>query len=127
MKKISLFLLFGVMQFGVDSVVYTGLSIIGIQIFYANFISRFCSAMIGYYVNGKYTFDKRSSLNTFIKFCIYWVFMTLLSSLLLFVAEKFATGKENITYIFTSKVIVEIMLFFVSYGLANRVVFKNEN
>lgn len=124
MKKISLFFVFGVMQFGVDSLLYTGLVTLGVNLWCSNFISRFSAAMVGYYANGKYTFSTKSSLSTFVRFCLYWLFMTMLSSFFLYISEKILPENENFISIFASKAVVEIFLFFVSYMLANKVVFK---
>ncbi|TKV17611.1 GtrA family protein [Citrobacter sp. TBCS-14] len=127
MKKIGLFFLFGVLQFAVDSFIYTILSTVGVNIILANILSRGSAALIGYFVNGKYTFDKNPSAGTFIKFCIYWLFMTALSSCFLWVSKEIYSGVENVSFTFISKVLVELILFFISFILAKKMVFTNEN
>lgn len=127
MKKVGLFFLFGILQFAVDSVIYTVLSTVGINIILANLLSRGSAALLGYFVNGKYTFNKKPSSGTFIKFCIYWLFMTALSSFFLWVSKEIYSGEENVSVTFISKVLVELLLFFISFILAKKMVFTNEN
>lgn len=127
MKKVALFFLFGIFQFAVDSLIYTTLSAVGVDIILANVLSRGSAAVLGYFINGRYTFNKNPSSGTFFKFCIYWLFMTALSSSLLWVAKEIFSGAENITFTFVSKVLVELLLFFISYILAKKMVFNNEN
>lgn len=126
MKKIGLFFLFGILQFAVDSLVYTILSTVGLNIVLANFLSRGSAALLGYFINGKYTFNKKPSSGTFIKFCIYWAFMTALSSCLLWIVKEIYSGVENVSFTFVSKVLVELILFFISFILAKKMVFTNE-
>jgi len=127
MKKVGLFFLFGILQFAVDSLIYTTLSAVGVGIILANVLSRGSAALLGYFINGKYTFNKKASSGTFFKFCIYWLFMTILSSSLLWVAKEIYSGVENVTFTFVSKVLVELLLFFISFILAKKMVFNNEN
>lgn len=127
MKKVGLFFLFGILQFAFDSVIYTILSTVGIDIILANVLSRGSAALLGYFVNGKYTFNKKPSSESFIKFCIYWLFMTALSSFLLWISKEIYCGEKNVGVTFISKVLVEFILFFISYILAKKMVFTNEN
>lgn len=127
MKKVGLFFLFGIFQFAVDSLIYTILSAVGVDIFLANVLSRGSAAVLGYFINGKYTFNKNLSSGTFLKFCIYWLFMTTLSSSLLWVVKEIYIGAENVIFTFVSKVLVELLLFFISFFLAKKMVFNNEN
>lgn len=125
MKKIGLFFLFGVLQFGIDFILYTTLSMIGVNILYANIVSRGSAAIVGYLINGKYTFNKDLSTNTFVKFCIYWVFMTALSSSLLWLVS-FGLNNSTITYVAVSKMVVELLLFMISFIIAKKMVYNNE-
>lgn len=115
------------MQFAVDSLIYTALSTVGVSIVLANILSRGSAALLGYYINGKYTFNKKASSKTFIRFCIYWVFMTVLSTSLLWGVKEIYSGVENTIFTFVSKVLVELLLFFISFILAKKMVFTNEN
>ncbi|HAS1951933.1 TPA: hypothetical protein I4E15_18550 [Enterobacter asburiae] len=127
MKKVGLFFLFGVLQFAVDSIIYTILSTVGVHIILANVFSRGSAALLGYFVNGKYTFNKNPSSETFIKFCIYWIFMTALSSFFLWSSKEIYSVEGNVSVTFISKVLVELLLFFISFFLAKKMVFTNEN
>jgi putative flippase GtrA len=127
MKKVGLFFLFGILQFAVDSSIYTILSAVGLNLVLANIISRGSAALLGYFINGRYTFNKDPSASTFFKFCIYWLIMTALSSSILWAATEIYRGMENVVFTFVSKILVELLLFFISFILAKKMVFNNGN
>lgn len=93
---------------------------------YANALSRFCAACLGYVLNSKYTFSTNPQSSTmFLRFILYWLGMTLLGSAVLIALDNLLSGiAKNTAYLMASKIAVEGFLFMVSYLVAKLWVFK---
>ncbi|WP_455864902.1 GtrA family protein [Pantoea agglomerans] len=125
MKNVILFFFIGITQLALDTVIYSLLTRLGVDIVIANFSSRALAAITGYLLNGKLTFKSSLSTSVFIKFCVYWLFMTAMSSLLLVLSRKTIAEVIPNSYVdFSSKIIVEFILFFISYLIAKVWVYK---
>lgn len=125
MKNVILFFFIGITQLALDTVIYSLLTRLGVDIIIANFSSRALAAIAGYLLNGKLTFKSSLSTSVFIKFCVYWFFMTAMSSLLLVLSRKTIAEVIPNSYVdFSSKIIVEFILFFISYLIAKVWVYK---
>lgn len=125
MKNILIFFTVGVTQLLVDTLLFSLMVKFGIDYVIANFTSRAIAAITGFILNGKFTFKKSLSTAVFIKFWLYWFLMTALSSLLLLLIRSFITSviPENYVAVF-SKIIVEFVLFFISYLIAKVWVYR---
>lgn len=124
MRQLINFFIVGVVQFGIDSSIYTLLNYIGVQIVFANFISRAIAACAGYGINGVITFNKPLNGKNLLKFIIYWGAMTALSTVLLYMCSHFLFKSHEVEQIAASKIIVEVFLFFVSFAIAKNWVYS---
>ena len=128
MHKISIFFVIGLIQLGIDTIIYFLLSKSGLNSFYANCISRFFAACIGYMLNSRYTFSANpQSALMFSRFIIYWLAMTLLGSgMLSQLNDLFRYAAKDTMYLLASKIAVEGVLFILSYAIAKLWVFKEK-
>ncbi|BEB08670.1 GtrA family protein [Escherichia coli] len=124
MNKLILFFICGVIQFGLDTIIFTFLTSVGLSVVLANVFSRGLAACVGYYINGRYTFRKKVDRYVFLKFVVYWSGMTLLSTLLIYMIEYFLLSTSSIKLMALTKVVVEIFLFFISFLIAKIWVYK---
>ncbi|WP_390904796.1 GtrA family protein [Pantoea piersonii] len=125
MKNLIIFFVVGVTQLLVDTLLFSIMVRFGIDYVIANFTSRAVAAITGFILNGKLTFNKSLSVAVFIKFWLYWLLMTALSSLfLLFIRSFIATLIPESYIAVCSKVIVEFILFFISYIIAKVWVYR---
>jgi putative flippase GtrA len=124
MRQLISFFIVGVVQFGIDSSIYTLLNYMGAQIIFANLISRAVAACAGYCINGAITFKKPLNGKNLIKFIAYWGAMTALSTVLLYMCSHFVFKSHEVEQIAISKIIVEIFLFFVSFAIAKKWVYS---
>lgn len=120
----------GLLQLIVDSVVMFALVKFGVYVGFANFLSRAFAAVLGCYLNYSITFkrNKKSTLLiTYIKFVLFWLFMTCLSSaLMVYLSMLFLSViNENGLYLVFIKVAVEALLFFVSFFISKTIVFRS--
>lgn len=125
MKNLFIFFFVGVTQLVLDTLVFSLLVKFGMDVIISNFISRALAAITGFFLNGKFTFKNSLSTSIFIKFWVYWFFMTAMSSLLLILSRKTIAEIIPEGYVdFSSKIIVEFILFFISYLIAKVWVYK---
>lgn len=125
MKNILIFFTVGVTQLLVDTLLFSLMVKFGIDYVIANFTSRAIAAITGFILNGKFTFKKSLSIAVFIKFWLYWFLMTALSSLLLLSIRGFIASVIPESYVAVfSKIIVEFILFFISYLIAKVWVYR---
>ncbi|MEZ0582833.1 GtrA family protein [Erwinia sp. STN24] len=125
MRNIFIFFAVGITQLAVDTMLFSLMVRFGTDYVVANFISRAIAAITGFILNGRLTFRKRLSLKVFIKFWIYWSIMTALSSLLLMFIHGFIAAVAPESYVAAlSKIVVEFILFFISYVIAKVWVYK---
>lgn len=125
MKNLFIFFTVGVTQLLVDTLLFSLMVKFGIDYVIANFASRAIAAITGFILNGKFTFKKSLSTAVFIKFWLYWFLMTSLSSLLLLLIRSLIATAIPEDYIAVfSKIIVEFVLFFISYIIAKVWVYR---
>lgn len=82
--QVPLFLLMGGLQLVLDSAVTIGLSRAGIALGLANVIGRVCGAMLGFWLNGRFTFRRAGSRlgrAELVRFLIAWLLLTAASTL----------------------------------------------
>ncbi|MGY6028837.1 GtrA family protein [Phytobacter sp. AG2a] len=124
MNKILSFFICGVVQFGLDTALFTGLTWLGVSVALANIISRGSAACLGYYINGRFTFQRKMDKYVFLKFVVYWAGMTVLSTALIYLFEHYLITASSVKLMAMTKVFVEILLFFVSFLIAKIWVYK---
>lgn len=124
------FFLIGLLQLLVDSLTMLMLFKVGLYLVLANSISRAVAAILGCYLNYSLTFkeNKKSTLSiTYVKFVFFWLFMTCLSSVLMFFLSEIFPSVINDNYIFliVIKILIEAILFFVSFFISKTLVFRS--
>lgn len=124
MNKILSFFICGVVQFGLDTALFTGLTWLGVSVALANILSRGSAACLGYYINGRFTFQRKMDKYVFLKFVVYWAGMTVLSTALIYLFEHYLITASSVKLMAMTKVFVEILLFFVSFLIAKIWVYK---
>ncbi len=90
-RQAPLFLLMGGIQLVLDSAVTIGLSRAGVALGVANVIGRVCGAMLGFWLNGRFTFggpESRLGLAALARFLIAWLLLTGASTLALAAVES---------------------------------------
>ena len=124
MNKILSFFICGVVQFGLDTALFTGLTWLGVSVALANVLSRGSAACLCYYINGRFTFQRKMDKYVFLKFVVYWAGMTVLSTALIYLFEHYLITASSVKLMAMTKVFVEILLFFVSFLIAKIWVYK---
>ena len=124
MNKLISFFICGVIQFGLDTAIFTGLTWLGVSVAVANILSRGSGACVGYYINGRFTFQKKMDRHVFLKFVLYWGGMTLLSTALIYLFEHLLADYSSVKLMALTKIVVEILLFFLSFLIAKIWVYK---
>ncbi|WCE02680.1 GtrA family protein [Pseudoxanthomonas sp. JBR18] len=86
------FLIVGVAQLALDWSVFVALSALGIQAMPANLVGRVSGALLGFWLNGRYTFAShedgaRLGWRRFGRFLVVWLIATALSTWLIVLAE----------------------------------------
>lgn len=84
-RQLFLFLLIGGCQVLLDWAVFVALTHAGLPLVASNLVGRLCGAMLGFQLNGRYTFanESRARLNGqhFRRFLVAWLLITTLSTL----------------------------------------------
>jgi len=86
------FLIVGALQLLLDWSVFVGLSALGVEAAPANLCGRVAGAMLGFWLNGRYTFASqqdgaRLGWSRFGRFLAVWIVATLLSTWLIVLVE----------------------------------------
>jgi putative flippase GtrA len=84
LRQVPLFLLMGGVQLVLDSAVTIGLSRAGLALGLANVIGRVCGAMLGFWLNGRFTFGgpgSRLGRAALVRFLAAWLLLTAASTL----------------------------------------------
>ena len=107
----------GVFQFVLDLLLYLLFQKIGMAIVMANTASRLSAATGGYFLNRKYTFSvvSASGHSMVVRYWLFWIFMTGLSSLLLLAWEAhFASQWSPGLGKFLVEAVLAVLGFFIS-------------
>lgn len=101
------------------SYVFSGFSI-SEKILISTIVARVISSLFNYFVNHKIVFKSTENINkTLLKYYTLCIVQMLLSALLVVLVEQVGGGSPTII-----KVFVDLFLFFISYQLQNRFIFK---
>lgn len=122
-RQAPLFLLMGGIQLLLDSAVTIGLSRAGLALGVANVIGRICGAMLGFWLNGRFTFGKpgvRLDARALIRFTTAWLLLTAASTLGLSAIE----AKLSLQAAWIAKPVVEAGLAIVSFFVSRHWVYR---
>ncbi|WP_411800930.1 GtrA family protein [Enterobacter quasiroggenkampii] len=131
--RIFVFFNIGVIQFFVDTALLQLFVLVDVKVTYANILSRALAACLGCYLNYRYTFkyqrglEVRYLIKVYFRFAFFWVFMTLLSNLMLMVFLKFISLNISFLPLHTliAKIATETLLFVISFFISKFWVFNN--
>ena len=120
----SHFILIGLVQLGVDWAVFVGATALGVPTVPANVLGRVCGMLLGFWLNGRYTFaadgDHRLGWARFARFLALWLLLTVVSTLLV----STTAHHLGLTYAWLAKPVVEGGLAAVSFLLLRRFVYR---
>jgi putative flippase GtrA len=122
-RQAPLFLLMGGIQLVLDSAVTIGLSRTGVALGVANVIGRVCGAMLGFWLNGRFTFGgpgSRLGLAALARFLIAWLLLTGVSTLALAAVES----SLGLQAAWIAKPAVEAALAAVSFFVSRHWVYR---
>lgn len=120
----SRFILIGLVQLVVDWAVFVGATALGVPTVPANVLGRGCGMLLGFWLNGRYTFaaegDHRLGWARFARFLALWLLLTAVSTLLVSTAAQ----QLGLAYAWLAKPVVEGGLAAVSFLLMRRFVYR---
>lgn len=120
----SRFILIGLVQLVVDWAVFVGATALGMPTVPANVLGRVCGMLLGFWLNGRYTFaadgNQRLGWARFARFLSLWLLLTTVSTLLVTLAAE----QLGLAYAWLAKPIVEGGLAAVSFLLMRRFVYR---
>lgn len=117
------FVLVGATQFALDAGLFVALTWAGMPAAPANIASRFLAACVGFVLNGRMTFGRRSLDRwQFARYIATWVVLTGVST----IAVAGTATLAGLRWAWLAKVMVEIALAFASYLLMRNWVFRSE-
>lgn len=123
-RQLVFYLAFGVFQLCVDWLIFLSLTHFGVDIRIANPTSRLIAALVGYLLNGLFTFRTSAAPQirgrTLAKYLALWVLLTCLSTLLILLGHKLI-GDSALPYV---KFVVEAFLALVSFTLMKLWVYR---
>ncbi|MBT9160326.1 MAG: hypothetical protein DDT26_01603 [Dehalococcoidia bacterium] len=105
-------------QLSVEWLLFISITSVGCRVEPANVISRFAGALLGYWLNGRYTFANQGtalSRRALIRFSISWVALTLLGTWLIHELNS----SYGLRATWASKPVIDILLAGVGF-LASR-------
>lgn len=120
----SSYILIGLVQLLLDWLVFMGSTALGLPVAPANVVGRLAGMLLGFWLNGRYTFaaagQQRLGWKRFARFLLLWMLLTAASTLLVTAADH-ALGLQ---YAWLAKPLVEGGLALVSFMLLRHVVYR---
>ncbi len=118
------YLVVGLLQLLLDWCVFVAVTALGMPVVPGNVIGRACGMLLGFWLNGRYTFAEagrqRLGWKRFGRFIALWAAITALSTVLVAAADQ-ALG---LRYAWLAKPLVEGALAGLSFLLMRRLVFR---
>ena len=118
------YLVFGVLQLLLDWLLFVALTALGVPAAPANLASRTSAALLGFWLNGRYTFPRddgrRHGWRHFARFLALWLLMTAASSGLL----AWTTDTLGLQMAWLAKPLVEGGLAVLNFFLLRHVVYR---
>jgi len=120
----STYLVIGLVQLLVDWAVFVAATALGLPVAPANVTGRLAGMLLGFWLNGRYTFAEpgthKLGWKRFARFCALWLLLTAASTLLVSLVDQ-ALG---LRYAWLAKPLVEGGLAAVSFLLMRHVVYR---
>lgn len=120
----SSYIIIGLVQLLLDWLVFVGSTALGLPVAPANVVGRLAGMLLGFWLNGRYTFaaagQQRLGWKRFARFLLLWMLLTAASTLLVTAADH-ALGLQ---YAWLAKPLVEGGLALVSFMLLRHVVYR---
>lgn len=114
----------GIIQLVLDCTVFVAATALGIPVTPANICGRLAGMLLGFWLNGRYTFaeagQQRLGWHRFARFLMVWAVLTAASTLLLWLAH----ATLGLRWAWLAKPVVEGGLAVVSFLLMRRLVFR---
>ncbi|KAF1686665.1 hypothetical protein B1992_07095 [Pseudoxanthomonas broegbernensis] len=124
LRQGSQYLAFGLLQLLLDWAVFVAATAAGMPAAPANVLGRSGGAMLGFWLNGRYTFagDEgcRLGWRRFVRFWLLWLAMTALSTLLVSLVE----ARLGLRWAWLAKPVVEGGLALANFFLMRRLVYR---
>lgn len=125
LRQGSSYALIGGLQLLVDWAAFVGLSAAGVPASGANVSGRVCGALLGFWLNGRYTFADqqgaaRLGWSRFGRFLVMWLVMTVISTLLMVRVE----AELGLRLAWLAKPLVEGGLAVVSFFLGRHLIYR---
>lgn len=129
-KQLLVFTVVGGLQYFVDIIIFSTLIILSASIETSNILSRLSGALLGYRLNAKWTFKNNAkkpanyfNLKRLTRYVILWISMTLASTIALYKFHEHTEYRINI-YLILTKIIIEFILFIISFLVSRHWVFR---
>ncbi|KAF1704423.1 GtrA family protein [Pseudoxanthomonas suwonensis] len=124
LRQGSQYLAFGLLQLLVDWAVFVAATALGLDAVPANLLGRTSGAMLGFWLNGRYTFacedGARLGWQRFRRFGVLWISMTIASTVLVHAVEQHL----GLHSAWMAKPVVEGGLAMVTFFLLRRLVYR---
>ena len=124
LRQGSRYLAFGVLQLLLDWLLFVAFTALGMPAAPANLASRTSAAMLGFWLNGRYTFadgqGSRLGWGRFARFWALWLVMTAISTLLLALVE----AQLGLKWAWLAKPVVEGALAAANFFLLRHIVYR---
>jgi putative flippase GtrA len=123
-RQFLLFVAVGLLQYGVDALVFAALFFLGVPVAGGNLLARASGAVVGFQVNGMLTFrsqrgDQGWGLTHGIRFGLLWLAMTAVSTSLMLVCDHLIeSGGLARAWIIGAKLLIEAVLALISFALS---------
>ena len=118
------YLVFGVLQLLLDWLLLVALTALGMPVAPANLASRTSAALLGFWLNGRYTFadgnGQRLGWRRFTRFWLLWLAITAISTVLVAVVAS----RLGLHQAWLAKPLVEGVLAVVAFFLWRHVVYR---
>ena len=120
----SQYIAIGLLQLVLDWGVFVATSALGLPVAPSNLLGRISGAVLGFWLNGRYTFatqgEQRHGWKRFARFAALWLLMTVISTWLLdWVAQSL-----GLQYAWLAKPVVEGGLALINFLLLRHVVYR---
>ncbi|GAB3509197.1 GtrA family protein [Pseudoxanthomonas daejeonensis] len=124
LRQGSHYLAFGILQLVLDWSLFVAFTTFGMAAAPANLASRTASAVLGFWLNGRYTFadsqGSRLGWRRFVRFWALWIVMTVLSTVLVASVE----AHLGLRWAWLAKPVVEVGLAAANFFLLRRLVYR---
>jgi putative flippase GtrA len=123
-RQLLLFLSVGLLQYGIDALLFGLLFFLGVPVAPANLLARGGAAVVGFKVNGMLTFRDQRGRRGWgpthgLRFLALWSGMTAVSTVLMLISEHLVESQGlRAEWILGAKILIEALLALVSFALS---------